>query len=261
MGERTEHAPGTFSWVDLSTTDPEAAKRFYSELLGWETEDMPAGEGNTYTMARVGGRYVAGLSAQPPAQRDAGVPPAWLSYVTVADVDGAAARAAELGGTVHAGPFDVLDVGRMAVVQDPQGAWFALWEPRRHIGAELVNAPGAMCWNQLTAPDVDGAKAFYGGLFGWTTDEPDFSPPYWMILNGDRLNGGLMAPPPEQTGGPAYWLTFFAVDDLDAAVTRVGELGGRLLHPVTSLDPDARFAVAADPQGAVFALYAGKLDE
>jgi uncharacterized protein len=260
MGERTEYTPGTFSWADLSTTDPEAAKRFYSELFGWETDDRPVTGGGTYTMASLGGRYVAGLAGQPPDQQAAGVPPLWNSYVTVEDVDAAARRVVELGGHVHAGPFDVERAGRMAVAQDPQGAFFMLWEPRDHIGAGLVNAPGALCWNQLTTTDIGAAQAFYGALFGWAMDALEESRlPYWMIRNDEVLNGGLMAQPPAQDGAPPSWLVVFAVEDLDASLGDVERLGGRTLSPVTEME-FGRFAAVSDPQGAVFALFAGELD-
>ena len=128
MGERTKYTQGTFSWTDLNTTDQQAAKAFYSGVFGWETEDLPVGDGVSYTMASIGGKNVAAISPQPQQQRDAGVPPAWNSYITVENADQAAERAAELGATVHAQPFDVMDAGRMAVIQDPQGAWFLIWE-------------------------------------------------------------------------------------------------------------------------------------
>jgi hypothetical protein len=260
MGERTQYTPGTFSWADLSTTDPDAAKRFYSELFGWETDDRPVTGGGAYTMARLAGRYVAGLAGQPPAQQAAGVPPLWNSYVTVEDVGEAAQRAEQLGGTVHAGPFDVERAGRMAVVQDPQGAFFMLWEARDHIGAGLVNAAGALCWNQLTTSDVGAAQAFYGALFGWAMDAlEDSSPPYWMIRNDTNLNGGLMAHPPAQDGAPASWLVVFAVEDVEQSLADLERLGGRALSPTTDMEI-GRFVVAADPQGAVFALFAGELD-
>src|SRR3954452_22960245 len=144
MGERTSYAPGTFSWVDLSTTDVEGAKTFYAGLFGWEPQDMPAGEDATYTMFARDGRHVAGMWALDDEQREQGVPPFWLSYVTVEDVDATAARAAELGGRVLAGPFEVLDAGRMAVLQDVQGGVLAVWRARRHVGAGVVNVHGAL---------------------------------------------------------------------------------------------------------------------
>src|SRR6185503_19491129 len=140
MGERTSHAPGSFSWTDLSTTDPDGAKAFYTGLFGWDTEDNPIPEGGVYTMLLGDGKYVGALSA---VQQE-GQPPAWNSYVTVTSADDAARAAAANGGTVAMEPFDVMEAGRMALVQDPTGAFFAVWEPRDSIGAQRVNEPGAL---------------------------------------------------------------------------------------------------------------------
>jgi uncharacterized protein len=259
MGERTRHAPGTFSWTDLTTTDQDAARTFYGALFGWEADDMPAGEGIVYSMMRVGDRQVAAISPQPQQQRDAGVPPTWNSYVTVASADAAVARAAELGATVHAPPFDVFDAGRMAVIQDPQGAWFMVWEPKRQIGAGLVNAPGALVWNELASNDLDGAAAFYAGLFGWRISPFEGSEQrYLSIKNGERSNGGMREATP--AGTPPHWLVYFGVDDLDASIDRVRELGGAVHAGPIDIQM-ARIAVVADPQGAVFALYDGALED
>jgi predicted enzyme related to lactoylglutathione lyase len=258
MGERTSYTPGTFCWVDLSTTDQDAAKAFYGALLGWEPNDMPAGEGVIYSMQRVDGKDVGAISPQPQQQREAGVPPLWNSYVSVESADAAAQRAQELGGTVHAPPFDVLDVGRMAVIADPQGAFFMVWEPRRHFGASLVNAPGAFSWNELASPDLDASSAFYSGLFGWTLEPLEGSPePYLIIKNDERTNGGVRQLGP---GQPPSWLVYFAVADLDASLAKAGDLGGKTLVEPVDIGI-ARFAVVQDPQGAVFALYAGQLDD
>jgi predicted enzyme related to lactoylglutathione lyase len=261
MGERTQYTPGTFSWTDLNTTDQEAAKAFYSALFGWELTDMPAGDdGAMYSMAAIDGKWVAAISAQPQQQRDAGVPPAWNSYITVSDVDAAAARAQELGATVHAPPFDVMQAGRMAVVQDPQGAWFELWQPKDHIGAQLVNAPGALAWNELGSPDLDGSASFYGELLGWTTAPMEGAdPPYLVISNADdHSNGGIR--PPAPPGAPPFWLVYFATADIDASLAKVTELGGTALVGATDIGI-AKIAVAQDPQGAVFALYDGALED
>lgn len=259
MGERTQYTPGTFCWTDLSTTDPDAAKEFYAGLFGWENEDMPVGDGSFYSMQRVGGKDVAAISPQPQQQRDAGVPPVWNSYVSVESADATADKAKELGATVHAPPFDVLEAGRMAVIQDPQGAFFLAWEPRRHFGAALVNEPGAMVWNELASPDLDASTAFYSQLFGWSIEPADApGPRYLMIKNGDANNGGIreLSPP----GMPPNWAVYFGTDDLDAALARVEELGGSKLVPEPIDIQMARIAVVADPQGAAFALYDGELE-
>lgn len=257
MGERTSYAPGTFSWVDLSTPDVDGAKAFYSGLFGWQALDLPVGENSIYSMQQIGGRNVAAIGPQPEAQRQAGVPPIWQSYVSVESADAAAARAAELGGTVHAGPFDVMEAGRMAVIQDPQGAFFMVWEPRENIGAGLVNAPGAFSWNELATPDIEGARSFYGGLFGWTFEEMPGPQPYVVIKNGGANNGGIR--PLEPAGMPPNWTVYFAVEDIDAGLARVRELGGNVFMGPMDIAM-AKIGVVQDPQGAVFVLYAGELE-
>jgi uncharacterized protein len=259
MGERTQYTPGTFSWTDLATTDPGAAKTFYAGLFGWQAEDVPVPGGGYYSMQHLDGKTVAAISPQPEAQRDAGVPPVWNSYITVARADDAAARAGELGGTVHAPAFDVMDVGRMAVIQDPQGAFFMVWEPKSSIGAELVNVPGALCWNELAAADIDSAPGFYEQLFGWRTEEFEGSPMrYLTIKNGDATNGGMRE---KQAEEPPNWLVYFAVEDIDAGIAKAGELGGSTLNGPVEITAGARIAILRDPQGAVFALYSGPLED
>jgi predicted enzyme related to lactoylglutathione lyase len=259
MGERTEYAPGTFCWEELTTTDQGAAKAFYGALLGWEFDDRPVGDGGyVYSMAQVEGKNVAAIATQPDQQREAGVPPMWNSYVSVESADATAERAQELGATVHAPPFDVMDVGRMAVIADPQGAFFEIWQPKAHIGASLVNAPGALSWNELNSPDVDASAAFYGALFGWTVESFDMGgEPYLSIKNGGANGGGIR--PLNQPGPPPHWLAYFAVQDIAAALAKVDELGGAKLAGPIDIGR-GKIAVVKDPQGAFFALYAGALE-
>jgi uncharacterized protein len=193
MGERTSYTPGTFSWVDLQTDDPEGAKAFYSTLFGWQYDDVPVGDGIGYSMAQLDGHSVAALG---PLQGE-GVPPHWNCYVTVDDADASAARASELGATLLAEPFDVFDAGRMAAFQDHQGAVLSVWQPKESIGAGLVNEPGALSWNDLLSPDVEASAAFYRDMFGWEITEVEGSGgQYWSIVNQGRLNGGMMPLPP-----------------------------------------------------------------
>ncbi len=258
MGERSEYTPGTFCWADLTTTDQEAAKSFYGELLGWSAQDNPVGEGTYYSIMSRDGKNVAAIAPQPDAQREAGVPPVWNSYVTVTDADAVANRAKELGANVHAPPFDVMQAGRMAVIQDPQGAFFMIWQPRQMPGAALVNAPGAVVWNELGSPDLDASSAFYSDLFGWTVAPFEGSPePYLSIKNGEANNGGMRTLP--SPGPPPHWLVYFGTDDLDAAISKLAELGGTM-HAGPIDIQIARIAVVADPQGAMFALYDGQLE-
>src|SRR5689334_16607983 len=163
------YASGTFCWADLGTSDATDARRFYTALFGWTADDRPAGPDTLYTMLLRDGASVAALYAQDTGL--AGGPPHWLSYVSVAGAAHAAQRARALGGTVVVEPFDVLDVGRMAVVEDPAGAVFALWEPRRHAGAAVVGEPDTMCWTELVTARPGVGRSFYGGLFGWVAGE------------------------------------------------------------------------------------------
>lgn len=260
MGERTKYTPGTFSWTDLNTTDQESAKSFYATLFGWSYEDAPVGEGIYYSMASIDGKMVGAISLQPEQQRDAGAPPSWNSYITVEDADASLARAKELGATVHADAFDVMEAGRMGVVQDPQGAYFLVWQPRQHIGAGLVNAPGALSWNELGSPDPEGSAKFYGDLFGWeTTPMEGFDTPYLVIRTAaGASNGGIR--PPMPPGTPSSWLVYFATDDLEASLAKISDNGGNVLMGSTDIGI-AKIAITQDPQGAVFALYAGDLED
>ncbi|HLJ01949.1 MAG TPA: VOC family protein [Solirubrobacteraceae bacterium] len=259
MGERARYTPGTFSWVELATTDQEAAKRFYGDLLGWEMTDSPVSEGVVYTMGAIAGRYVGAISPQPSRQREAGAPPMWNSYVTVESADEALEQARQLGGTVHAPAFDVFSAGRMGVIQDPQGAYLMVWEPREHIGAGLVNTHGALCWNELATPDMEASANFHSRLFGWTTEPLEGSGPAYLVIknHNGRDNGGIRQAASTE---PCYWLVYFGVDDLEAAVERVQELGGTAITDVIAMG-SGRFAAMQDPQGAVFALYAGRFDD
>jgi uncharacterized protein len=262
MGKRQHYEPGTFCWIDLATTDPEGAKAFYGELFGWEAEDMPAGEAGTYTMLRLDGDDVGGLYEMDAGQRERGVPPYWFSYVSVDDADAIASRARELGGTVYGEAFDVLDSGRMAVIQDPTGAMLGAWQPRGHIGAGRVNDPGCFTWNELRSRDPETAADFYAALFGWETEpvEQDGNLVYVTIENAGAKNGGIM-PMTEQHGdAPPFWLTYFTVPSCDDAAARVRELGGEVLAGPLDLGA-GRIAVVSDPQGAAFALFEGETDD
>jgi uncharacterized protein len=262
MGKRERYEPGTFCWVDLATTDPAGAKAFYGELFGWEADDMPAGEAGTYTMLRLDGDDVCALYEKEAERREQGFPPHWFSYVSVESADATASRARDLGGTVYGEAFDVLDSGRMAIIQDPTGAVLGAWQPRAHIGARRVNDPGCMTWNELQSRDPETAAAFYGELFDWETEtiEENGQPVYVTIKNAGSSNGGIM-PMTEQHGdAPPYWLAYFTVPSCDAAVARVRELGGGVLAGPLDLGA-GRIAVVSDAQGAAFALFEGETDD
>jgi uncharacterized protein len=258
MSERTKYSVGTFSWADLSTPDQDAAKQFYGQLFGWDAVDNPVGDDAVYSMMEIGGKPAAGIGPQPQQQRDAGVPPLWNSYVTVESADDAADRAQKLGATVHAPAFDVMDVGRMAVIQDPQGAFFMVWEPKQHIGASVVNQAGALSWNELATPDIDASANFYGELFGWKYETFEGMPmPYMVIQTADgNSNGGLRG---AMENEPTYWLVYFGTDNIENGMASATDLGADTLVPATDIGM-GQIGVLQDPQGAVFALYAGQFD-
>jgi uncharacterized protein len=252
MPEVSEYAPGTPSWVDLASPDPDAAASFYGGLFGWDAiETGPVEETGGYRMLQRGGRNVAGLG---PTQGE-GQPAMWTTYVSTDDADSLAAKVRDAGGQVVMEPFDVLGVGRMAVFVDPAGAYFSVWQPHSHHGADLVNEPGALCWNELATRDIDAAKAFYAAVFGWDAEtnaygETSYSE--WKL--GGRSIGGMIAMNEQWPAEvPPHWMVYFAVDDADAAVGRAQELGGKVAVPPTDT-PAGRFAVLNDPQGAVFSV-------
>jgi predicted enzyme related to lactoylglutathione lyase len=258
MGRRTEHPPGTFSWVDLTTSDTDGAKAFYGELLGWQFEDSEIPEeagGGVYTMCRVQGDNAAAISGTRPGDPS---PPHWNSYVTVESADEFASKAEGSGGNVLMEPFDVMDAGRMAVIADPTGAALAVWEPRDSIGAERVNDPGCLTWNELHTPDVDAALGFHTRFFGWNTEEMDTGggPRYVVLRVGDRSNGGVM---PTQQGEPPNWMPYLVVEDRDAAADKAKELGGTELVRMDM--PQGQIGVFTDPQGAPFGIWAGQTDD
>jgi uncharacterized protein len=254
MGERTSYPPGTFSWVDLQTSDQEAAKAFYSDLFGWEYDEIPVGDRATYAMAKLQDDSVAAIGGL----QGEGTPAHWNCYVTVADTDASAARAAELGATLLAEPFDVFDAGRMAALQDPQGAVLSVWQAKDNIGAGLVNVPGALTWNDLISPDVQASAAFYRDLFDWQIEEvPGADGQYWSIANDGRRNGGIMPMPP---GGHPAWNLYLGVEDVDATVARADERGGATVMGPMDIPNGTRLAVLRDPQNAVFSVLAGPMD-
>ena len=249
------YAPGRFCWVDLGTTDTTDATRFYTGLFGWTHEDRPMGHGGFYTMLFSGGKSVAALYQQDPQQQAMGIPPNWLSYLSVESADHAAERVRALGGTVLMDPFDVLDVGRMAMIQDPAGAVVALWEARTHHGAEVVQEPNTLAWNELETGDTAKAAAFYTGLLGWEAESSRYGGlNYTIFRQGERMTGGMMAIPAEWGPVPPHWLVYFAVTECDEAAAAATRLGGTVTSPPMDIEGVGRFALIRDPQGAVFAV-------
>lgn len=249
MTQVNKHDPGSFSWAELATSDPAAAKKFYASLFGWGFEDSPAGPDMVYTTLKKGDRSVGALYRDP---KQTDVPPHWNTYVTVASADASAQKAKDLGGKVVAEAFDVMEYGRMAVVQDREGATICLWQPKQHIGAQVVNEPGAMCWGELDTTDTASAAKFYTGLFGWGAKAGG---DYTEWQHGGNSIGGMMKIPKEWGPVPPNWLVYFASEDVDATAAKAAKGGGKTIVPPGDIPDMGRFAVLADPQGAVFAVF------
>jgi predicted enzyme related to lactoylglutathione lyase len=255
MQETTQYAPGTFCWVELGTTDGEAAKKFYTELFGWSFTDNPMGPGGVYTMLKLDGKDVGGLYHMPTEMTSQGVPPHWLSYVSVKSADETADTAKSLGATLMKEPFDVMDVGRMSVIQDPTDAVFAIWQAGTHSGAGIKDVPNSFCWNELCTKDSAKAGDFYTGLFGWGKNAQQMGPMiYTSFMNGERPAGGMYEPTPEMGDIPPHWLPYFAVDDTDAKVSKAKELGATIKFGPDDIPDVGRIAVIQDPQGAAFGI-------
>ena len=275
MPERDGYISGVPSWVDTPQPDPDAAAEFYKGLFGWEFEDaMPTGSEGRYLVARLRGGDVAAVSSQP---EGAPTQALWNTYIWVEDADEVVARAREAGGRILSEPFDVMDAGRMAVLADPEGAVFCIWQAREHKGARIVNEPGSLNFNVLNTRDPEAAKPFYGAVFGWTT--LDFgSGQFWTLrAYGDYLEeltpgtrertaefgaagfedvvAAITQIPGDDPDTPAHWSVTFSTDDADATAAKAAELGATVLvAPVDA--PYSRLTVLRDPQGATFSATA-----
>jgi predicted enzyme related to lactoylglutathione lyase len=273
MPERDGYIPGVPCWIDTSQPDPEAAVAFYSGLFGWEFEDvMPPDSPGKYFTARLRGGDVAAVGSIPEGAPRAAM---WNTYIWVESADETASEVLDAGGKALMEPFDVMDAGRMAVFADPEGAMFCVWQPKEHKGARIVNEAGSLNFNGLNTRDVEGAKSFYGSVFGWRTLTLEGGAEMWILPGyGDHLEQGSpglrkqmaeMGAPAgfedvvasinpigdDQPDVPAHWTVTFAVDDADATAARATELGGKVVVPPFDA-PWVRMTVIADAKGASF---------
>jgi uncharacterized protein len=252
MSERTSYTPGTPCWVDLAMPDFEAAERFYWGLFGWKIPELPdSSEMGGYRRAKMGSHDVAGVM---PLMQE-GQPPAWSTYFSVDDADATARTIQENGGTMIAKPMAVSEYGRLALFTDPEGAFFGIWEPGTFAGAELVNEKGAISWNELESRDPEGAKRFYGAVFGWEFQDHDMGEmtyTEWQIA-GKAIGGmaDIKGRVPDEV--PAHWMPYFGSLDTDEAVEKIKDLGGQVFFGPVDI-PAGRFAMVADPWGAGFAV-------
>jgi predicted enzyme related to lactoylglutathione lyase len=255
MAEAQKQTTGNFCWIEVGTTDARKAKSFYSQLFGWQTEDVPAGP-MTYTLLRKNGKDVGGLYEMSPEMKAQNVPPHWLSYVAVESADAAAKKAATLGGKITMDAMDVMEHGRMAVVQDPTGATVAVWQSKKHGGAAVSEDPGTVCWTELATRDTRAAAKFYSQLFDWKGTEQPAGPnaTYTMWMNGEAPTAGMYEMDAKMAGAPARWMPYFRVEDCDAAAAEAKKLGGTVCVEPSDIPNIGRFSVLQDPTGAAFAV-------
>lgn len=243
---------GTPCWVDLSADDVARATTFYSSLFGWDTQ-VGGPETGGYVMCEVQGKAVAGIG---PKMGSPDAPNAWTTYLATDDADVTASSITASGGQVFAPPFDVMDVGRMAVAADPAGAVFGIWQSRLHTGIQLANEPGSVCWNENMSRNLEANQAFYAAVFGYQYDDMSSGDFHYATFKttGDVLGGiGDLGGVPAPAEAPAHWMTYFATDDADDAVDTAVKLGGTVIRPAWDT-PYGRMAILSDDQGAVFAI-------
>ena len=249
MPEFTKHEPGTFSWADLSTSDVDAAVKLYGDLFGWDItkEDLPEDAG-VYAMARIDGKDVAAIGQLQEEQAKMGIPPHWNVYITVEDAEQAAKQCEAAGGTIVVPAFDVMEFGRMAVISDPTGAFFNVWEPKVNIGAQVMGEKNTLGWCELLTNDPDKASAFYAEVFGYERS-PFGDQGYIVLTRGETQIAGVMKPPMEM---PSNWGIYFITDDVDGIAESTKAAGGQAYMEPTDMPEVGRLAVLADPQGAAF---------
>jgi uncharacterized protein len=247
LTEFNKHEPGTFSWADLSTSDLDAAINLYTDLFGWDVtkEDLP--DGSVYVMFRLKGKDVAAASLL--REDQPGIPPHWNVYVTVENAEQTAKQAESAGGSIVAPAFDVLEYGRMAVIADPTGAAFSVWEPKTNIGAQVLGEAGALSWSELLTNDADKAGAFYAELFGYELKPWGPEGTYTVFMKGEAQIAGMMT---AQEGMRPNWGIYFATEDVDGAADKVTAAGGQIYMGPEDMPEVGRTAVLADPQGAAF---------
>ena len=253
MAVATSHKP---IWIDLASQDAKGSNEFYGKLFGWQIDVNPDPQYSGYGRALLGGKDIAGIT---PAQ-SSDQPPAWSFYVGTEDAEETARSVAAAGGKVIAAPFDVGDQGRMAVFQDPVGAFISVWQPTKMGGFQKQGDNASFSWAELNARGRDDALAFYQSVFGWGIRRSELpnAPDYVeFLVDGESIAGATELNPQSPAGTPNYWLVYFGVDDVDVAFVKATGLGATEM--VAPLDfPGGRFAIVTDPQGAVFGLLKGE---
>ena len=254
MSVVTGYSHGEFCWTELAVQDVPAAKIFYQGLFGWKFRDVPIGGGQTYSMCLVDDKEVCAMYTMCEEVREMKVPPSWLAYIHVDNVDDCVGRIKTIGGKVLAEPMDVMDAGRLAMIQDPTGAKFGIWQARKHIGAALDESPGTVCWRELITPNLDAAGKFYSTLFGWRGKVEDMGGmKYHMYMKDDEGRCGMLSPPAKDMH--PNWMTHWVVENCEKSVAKAKQLGAFVCRDTTEIPNVGRFAILGDSQGAGFGIF------
>ena len=239
-----ESTVGKFVWHEQVSSNPQQAQDFYTQLFGWGTEVFQPGEAD-YTMISSGGQSHGGFGKA----MDGAPPPHWLSHVRVENLEETIEKAKGAGGKLAAGPFEMGEVGRMAIITDPQGAFISAYQP----ASEAPGSEGVFVWDELGTTDADDAQRFYGEVFGWTATDMGAEFGGYRIFNrGETGIAGFMTLPDATI--PPHWQPYVAVDDPDATTAKAKELGATVLMEPMNVPNAGRIAVFSDPQGATFGI-------
>ncbi len=253
---------GNFCWIDFATPDPDGVKTFYQKVFGWKYSESPMPCGGTYTMiSTADGDGVGGLFLMPDEMKQAGIPPHISNYIEVENVDDSTKIANELGATIKMEPFDIFDYGRMAVVVDPTGAHFALWQSMSHgddCEGKMASREthGMFSWQELMTTNVDQAETFYKDLLGWSYNTMDIGDQnYTLIRNQDDEIGGMMRLPAEMKDVPPHWKTYFTVTDIDETIAVIKDNGGNILMGPQDIPETGQLAICMAPDSTAFCLF------
>ncbi len=253
MSEIKNYTPGTFCWTDLAVKDLAKEKKYYANVFGWGSQDLPAPDTDEapYSLLQVDHKSTCALYPEHDHHKQA---PQWLTYISVENVDETIKKANEAGGTLITPAMDVMDAGRLAVLQDPTGARFAVWQAKEFVGAEIQETAGSVCWRELITSNVDVAGKFYASIFGWepkVSDKGDRK--YLLFSKGKELVCGMMAPP--ERGIPTHWITYWETNNCDQTVEKAKRFGGHVIKGTTEIKDVGRFAILLDPEGAEFGVH------